>query len=227
VLPVLDASVRPVEPPPALKDRIMAAAAADLEARRAAPAAVAVPAPPGAATADAGPERVSAPIPIRPRTSRLSWGLGIAAVLAIALLGGWNLVLRSQLNDAERYQQQVAAVIDAATAPGSRTAVMTSAEPGGPSGFAAVTSDGVGRIAMRDLAPTSGDAVYEGWVIVGDAAPVAIGGFTVGSDGFGFLEADGLPTEGGVVLALTREPAPGATVPTSDPVSTGTVTAVG
>ena len=34
MVPVLQASLLPVEPPPALKDRIMAAAAADLEARR-------------------------------------------------------------------------------------------------------------------------------------------------------------------------------------------------
>jgi hypothetical protein len=162
-----------------------------------------------------------------PRTSRLSWALGIAAVLAIALLGGWNLLLQSQLNDAERFQQQVASVVDAATQPGSLTAVMTSAEGGGPSGFAAVTSDGVARIAMRDLAPTAGQEVYEGWVIVGDADPVALGGFTVGSDGFGYLEAEGLPPDAGIVLALTREPRPGATAPSSAPVSTGTATPSG
>ena len=36
VVPVLSASLEPVEPPASLRDRIMAAAAADLEARRAA-----------------------------------------------------------------------------------------------------------------------------------------------------------------------------------------------
>jgi hypothetical protein len=162
-----------------------------------------------------------------PRPSRLSWALGIAAVLAIALLGGWNLLLQQRLDDAQRYQQQVAAVVDAATQPGSLTAVMTSTEGGGPSGLAAVTSDGVARIAMRDLAPTSGAEVYEGWVIVGDADPVALGGFNVGSDGVGYLEADGLPTQDGIVLALTREPGPGATAPSSPPVSTGTASSVG
>jgi hypothetical protein len=236
VLPVLDASVRQVEPPPALKDRIMSAAAADLDARRRAAADAAEAAPPAmsitAPAADAVPARPVA-LPERaavmpaPRTSRLSWALGIAAVLAIALLGGWNLLLQSQLNDAQRYQQQVAAVVDAATQPGSLTAVMTSTEGGGPSGFAAVTPDGVARIAMRDLAPTAGQEVYEGWVIAGDADPVALGGFKVGSDGFGYLEAEGLPTDSGFVLALTREPGPGATAPSSAPVSTGTATTVG
>jgi hypothetical protein len=235
VLPVFDASVRQVEPPPELKDRIMSAAAADLDARRraavaaaeAAPAPVSITAPaPGVPARPVAVPEIAAATPA-PRTSRLSWALGIAAVLAIALLGGRNLLLQSQLNDAERFQQQVASVVDAATQPGSLTAVMTSAEGGGPSGFAAVTSDGVARIAMRDLAPTAGQEVYEGWVIVGDADPVALGGFTVGSDGFGYLEAEGLPTDAGIVLALTREPGPGATAPSSAPVSTGTATSVG
>jgi hypothetical protein len=235
VLPVFDASVRQVEPPPALKGRIMAAAAADLEARRRSAAdgvatAIEPEAPATPATRATPVTTTTTPATVtelRPRSSRLPWGLGIAAVVAIALLGGWNLLLQAQLNDAQRYQQQVASVVDAATQPGSLTAVMTSATPGGPTGFAAVTSDGVGRIAMRDLAPTAGAEVYEGWVIVGEEAPVAIGGFTVGSDGFGYLEADGLPTEGGVVLALTREPGPGATAPSGAPVSTGTTSSVG
>jgi hypothetical protein len=158
---------------------------------------------------------------------RLNWILGIAAVLAIVLLGAWNLALQSQLNDTRAYQQQVGAVLDAARRPGALTAVMSSESPGGPSGIAAVTADGVARIAMRDLAPTSGSEVYEGWVIVGDAAPVALGSFRPGSDGTGYLEAPGLPTDSGIVLALTREPGPGATAPSSAPVSTGTATAAG
>ncbi len=226
VLPVFDASIPPVEPPAALKDRIMAAAAADLEARRAASAPPAPTAVETATTTTPATEPATV-TELRPRSNRLSWALGIAAVLAIALLGGWNLLLQTRLNDAERYQQQVAAVVDAATSPGALTAVMTSESADGPSGFAAVTSDGVGRIAMRDLDPTSGDEVYEGWVIVGENAPVALGGFTVGADGFGYLEADGLPTDGGIVLALTREPGPGATAPSSAPVSTGTTSSVG
>ena len=36
---------------------------------------------------------------------------------------------------------------------------------------------------MRGLAPTSGSQVYTAWAIEGDAAPVALGDFTVGADG--------------------------------------------
>jgi hypothetical protein len=239
VIPVLQASVRPVAPPDALKGRILAAAAAELDARRAPvgepPAAA--PVVPVEAVASSvvlpAPTAVSAePTPLAPSSRarpqpRLSWVLGMAAVLAIVLLGAWNLSLQSQLNDTRSFQQQVASVLDAARRPGALTAVMTSESPAGPSGIAAVTTDGVARIAMRDLGPTAGSQVYEGWVIVGDAAPVALGGFQVGSDGTGYLEADGLPTDSGIVLALTLEPGPGATAPSSAPVSTGTATLSG
>lgn len=223
---VLQASLRPVEPPPALKDRIMAAAAADLDARRreaaqtegAAPV-PATPAPPATAP-PAGPV-------LAPRQPRWSWALAIAAVLAIVALGGWNLSLQSQLSEALAYQRQVAAVLDAAAEPGALTAVMKSGTGEGPTGLAAVTPDGVMRVAMRDLAPTAGREVYEAWAILPDTAPVPLGGFQVGSNGVGYLETGGLPTQSGVVLALTREPGPGATAPSSDPVSVGTATGTG
>ena len=222
---VLQASLRPVEPPPALKDRIMAAAAADLDARRReaaqTEAATPVPAAPAPATA-----RPAGPVVV-PRQPRWSWALAIAAVLAIVALGGWNLSLQSQLSEAQAYQRQVAAVLDAAAEPGALTAVMKSQTGDGPSGLAAVTPDGALRIAMRDLAPTAGREVYEAWAILPDTAPVPLGGFQVGSNGVGYLETDGLPTQGGVVLALTREPGPGATAPSSDPVSVGTATGSG
>jgi len=220
VVPVLHAAVRPAEPPAALKDRIMAAAAADLEARRASTTTSGAETHHGARTAEPGP--------IRPvRQPRWSWALGIAAALAIVLLGGWNLSLQSQLSDAQAYQRAVASVIDSARQPGALTAVMTTPTGDGPSGIAAVTADGRMRIAMRDLAPTTGEEVYEAWMIEPDAAPVAIGGFRVGRDGAGYLEASGVPPQSGIVLALTREPRPGMTAPSGDPVSVGTATATG
>ena len=221
---VLQASLRPVEPPPALKDRIMAAAAADLEERRREAAQIEAAAPTPAAPAAQPTARPSGPVLV-PRQPRWSWALAIAAVLAIFALGGWNLSLQSQLSEAQAYQRQVATVLDAAAQPGALTAIMKSGTGEGPSGLAAVTPDGAMRIAMRDLAPTTGREVYEAWAILPDAAPVSLGGFQVGSNGVGYLEADGLPTQSGVVLALTREPGPGATAPTSDPVSVGTAAA--
>jgi anti-sigma-K factor RskA/putative zinc finger protein len=217
VLPALAASAPPVEPPASLKARLMAAAAADLEARRVVVESTVVEAPAPSAA------EVLRPFQRRPTQIR-AWALGIAAVLAIVALGGWNYSLQQELNDARAYEQQVASVLDAAQRPGSLTAVMRAGEGAGPNGLAAITIDGVARIAMRDLAPTSGSEVYEAWVIAADGVPVALGALQLRPGGVGYLEAGGLPTDSGIVLALTREPRPGATAPSSAPISLGTAT---
>ena len=244
VLPVLHAGLRSMDPPPALKDRIMAAAAADLDARRReaaaealAPAATAtgatetVTTPADVPPAADEPSRPAEPIPSpRPtsidskRQPRLSWVLGIAAVLVIALFGAWNLSLQGQLDNARAYERQVASVLDAARQPGALTAIMTTPSGQGPNGLAAITADGEMQIAMRDLAPTTGGEVYEAWMILPDTAPAALGGVRVGDDGVAYFVADGVPSEDGIVLAVTREPRPGMTAPSSDPVSVGTAT---
>lgn len=219
VLPVLAASVPQVEPRPALKAGILAAAAADLESRSATP----VVAPPLAfPSADERAERVAAR---RGGSGTGAWVLRIAAVLAIALLGGWNLLLQGQLDQARTYEQQVAAVLDVAAQPGALTAVLTAEGGSGPSGLAAVAADGAVTLAMRGLTPTTGDQVYEAWAIGGDGTPVPLGGFKVGEAGIALFEGDGLPTDPGLVLALTLEPRPGATAPTTPVVSLGTTSA--
>ena len=45
--------------------------------------------------------------------------------------------------------------------------------------------------------------------------------------GIAYFEGTGLPTQDGIVLALTLEPGPGATAPSSDPVSVGTAVGAG
>jgi anti-sigma-K factor RskA len=223
VLPALDASVPQVEPSAGLKTRLMAAAAADLDARGTAPIASvpeAVVAP--VVAFPTGDERAARPA--RRQTSVLSWAMRIAAVLVIGVLVGWNLLLQGQLSATQAYQQQVAAVIDLARQDGSLTAVLTPDSGSGPTGLAAVGADGEMLIAMHDLAPTTGNEVYETWMIGPDNVPIALGGFTVGSTGTGYFEGAGVPPAPGIVIALTREPAPGATAPSSAPVSLGTTT---
>jgi anti-sigma-K factor RskA len=225
VLPALAESVPVVEPPAGLKGRIMAAAAADLEERTAAGVATA------GAPAPAPPTTEPTPFPTasertarRARTSTGSWILRIAAVVAIVGLAGWNLLLQNQLNATEAYQGSVAAVIDVAAQPGSLTAILTPADGTG-SGLAAVGADGKVALAARDLAPTSGSTVYTTWAIGGDGVPLALGDFTVGSDGTGTFEASAPALAAGTVIALTREPTPGMTAPTGPVVSKGVTTA--
>jgi len=226
VLPVLAEAVPMVDPPVGLKTRLMAAAAADLEQRNEGVMAVAEPAAAGPAPAPiafpVAPERE----PRRSRVSAGTWALRIAAVLAIVALGGWNLLLQGQLNAADSYERSVATVLVVAAQPGSLTAVLT-ADGGTGSGLAAVDAAGNVTMAMQDLAPTSGAAVYEAWVIGGDGIPVPLGSFAVGATGTASFAANGLPTTPGIVLALTKEPGPGATAPTLPIISKGAATAAG
>jgi len=246
VIPAFAELVPVVEPPERLKGRIMAAAAADLAAGGGAPAeapavSAGAPAPvPTPAMAPTPAERADAPLPVAPeafprpeerearraRTAPAAWVLRIAAVLAIALLGSWNLLLQNDLGAARQYDQNVAAVLQAASQPGSLTAVLAG-DGGTGSGLAAVDAGGELAIAMRDLAPTSGNAVYEAWVIAADGVPVPLGSFTVGANGTAFFESGGLPSAEGIVLALTLEPGPGATTPTLPIISAGVAAAPG
>jgi anti-sigma-K factor RskA len=233
VLPVLAESVPIVEPPAGLKARIMAAAAADLATRWENEAVAAVA--PGPAPASAAPGTPAEPTPFpsgteraarRTRVSAGTWVLRIAAVLAIVLLGGWNLLLQGQLNAAKTYEQSVATVLDVAAQPGSHTAILTAAGGTG-SGLAAISATGEVTLAMQDLAPTSGTTVYTAWVIGGDGVPVPLGDFKVGNSGTASFQATGAPSANGVVLALTLEPGPGATTPTPPIISKGVATSAG
>ena len=216
VVPALFEAVEQVAPPAGLKDRIMAAASADLAARRQAAAQATTPVPPPA-TAE----------PRAADTRRPSWDFGAifrrpvwaalaaAALVAALALGAWNVQLRDQIAGLEAYRNGVVAVLDEAAKPGAQLAVLSdpSGAPG-PTGLAAVAADGSVAIVMRNLPATTGTQVYEAWLIGADQVPVAIGGFTVsGSGSAAFLTTHAAMGEG-VVVALTLEPKEGATAPT-------------
>lgn len=248
VLPVLAESVPIVEPPAGLKGRIMAAAAAELEERNAATAGAAdaatataadaatarsADAAPAAPRADAAPATPPLEFPTAPerdaRRSRASagtWLLRIAAVLAIVALGGWNLVLRNDLQAAQSYEQSVAAVLGVAAQPGSTTAILTPTEGSG-AGLAAISATGDVTLAMQDLAPTTGGTVYTAWAIAGDAAPISLGDVIVGTNGTATLHGTGAPSQPGVVVALTLEPNAGNQAPQGPVFAKGVATAAG
>jgi len=227
-----------VEPPAALGSRILAAAAADLAANprssAVAPAAggAAVPATPAAPATPAPSAAPAAPTAFpsaaeraarseRTRTSRFDWALRIAAVIAIVAVGAWGLNLQGQLDAARRYDTAIATVVQAAAQPNAKTVILKATEGATASGIAAVAADGSVVLAMRDLAPTTGSQVYEAWVIVGDAAPVPVGGFAVGSDRTAGFTTKPSTTPPGAIIALSLEPAEGSTAPLGPIVSTG------
>ncbi len=245
VLPVLAEGVPVVEPPAALRGRIMAAAAAELEERNAAAASVTASAAdagtarsavaPVAATtatrADAAPATPPLAFPTaterdarRSRAFAGTWLLRLAAVLAIVALGGWNLVLRNDLQAAQSYEQSVAAVLDVAAQPGSTTAILTPTEGSG-AGLAAISATGDVTLAMQDLIPTTGGTVYTAWAIAGDAAPISLGDFKVSTNGIATFQGTGAPSQAGLVLAITQEPNPGNQAPKGPIVSKGVATA--
>ncbi len=240
VVPYLADSLEPVPPPTALGARMLAAVAAEASART--PRSVS-PAGTGRGqavgpTPAAGPASAGTPPPIRSvpatappvvsldtertrRRSPLLWVASIAAVLLIVGLAAWNVSLRHDLDGAQAYGAAVDRVLALAGTAGGQAAILAPAQPGGPTGIAAVGADGTVRIAMRGLAPTIGTEVYEAWVIGADKAPVAIGSFVPDAGGFGTMAAESAPTGPGVTIALTLEPTAGRTTPTPPVLSSG------
>ncbi len=244
VVPYLADSVDPVEPPAALKGRIVDAIEAELRAGRRADAAAdrlistlgagsarpATPAPapvqplaevavgpgpaPGRAPVDLAVERAR-------RRSPLRWVAAVAAVIVIAGLGVWNIGLSGQLSTAQQQQAAVDRVLAIAQQPGGQAAILVPGASGGPAGLAAVAADGSFALAMHGLPATSGSQVYEAWVIAPSGSPVPIGSFAVGSDGTGALTASRVPVASGLTVGLTREATAGATTPTLPMVVSG------
>jgi anti-sigma-K factor RskA len=199
-----------VEPPASLRDRVMAAATADLATREGAPS--------GPIAFPSAAERESRG---RTRSDRIGWAMRIAAVVAIVVLGGWNLLQQNELTTARRFDQAVSRVIRAAAQPGSQAVVLTPTENSQASGIAVIRPDGSVVLAMRNLPATRGSEVYETWVIVGDAAPVPVGDFRV--DDYGIAADTTQPAQAppGSTIAISREPQPGSTAPVGPIVSTG------
>lgn len=208
-----------VEPPPALRDRIMAAAAADLAARPASSRGVTEPVP----FPSAGAKQRTAAEDRPGRRSAISgdWLLRIAAVLAIVAVGAWGINLQGQLDRARAFDRALASVVHAAGQPGAKTVVLNAQKGYQSNGIGAVQPDGSAVIAMLDLPPTTGGQVYTAWVIVGSNAPVAVGDFAVGSTGPEALTTKPVTTPAGATIALTLEPNPGNTAPKGPIVSAG------
>jgi hypothetical protein len=241
-LPALWEAMPIVEPPAALKARLLAAAAAD-RLGMATTDARGVAAGDGQAVAELGLQPAAAagrPVAVGlaaippAATSRrdrlasrrvLGWAAAMAAILVIGVLGAWNVVLQGQVGTLRTEQDSVAAVIHAGAIAGSVTAMLTAPEasgPYGPTGLAAVTRTGSLVLAMRDLRPTTGLQVYQAWVIVPGSAPVPTGSFRVGDAGVGSIAAASAPVGPGAVVAVTLESGPGATTPTLPILAAGT-----
>lgn len=233
VVPALARSVPVTEAPASLGPRILAAARAEL-ARAEMERDTVTTAAAGEVAFRPTPVPVPVPIPVPPHPEprrpaaiselfrRPAWGVAtLAAVIAIAVLGVSTLQLQAQVADLAAYRDGVAAVLAAADTSGGQIAVIHDATASGPTGVAAVDASGRLVLAMRNLAPTTGNQVYEAWLIGADGKPVPAGSFAVPASGTGTLTASISGSAPGVTVALTREAGPGATSPTLPIVASG------
>lgn len=241
VAPALAYLTDPISPPPALKARVLAAAATTPQLGPAREAGEGVPfraAPAVASVANLGHR---APIgrdrgwraALRDRRAGIArWTFAAAAIVSIVALLFANASLQNDVSSARQFSDQLHRAMTLAATPGSRLAIIETAGASGgsagprgqtgPTGLAAIPRVGPGVLVMQGLGATSGAQVYEAWAIVGNQAPAPIGSFSVGGDGYGWLAELVVPAGGDIVVALTREPGPGATKPTLPIVAAGT-----
>ena len=200
--------VEPMEPPPALRDRIAAAVMA--EPASSPPALAATPAPatptatPTIATAPFAPEPIRKPASFWSRATPWAAAAAILLVLSTGLLV-WNLRLQEQIRQA--------------AAPIAETIALapTDAAPEASGEVTYLADEDLFIVDVRDLPPLETDQVYEVWLIGEDGVPAPAGVFDQPTDQHAIV-ADREQYE---TLAITAEPGPlGTEVPTGDIVAT-------
>jgi len=223
---------------PSVPSAVTGKTADDVAARGAADAAATVTTPPSATRSMAStvPSRSVASRPSAASADRVisldeartrrrdwrGWALGVAAVVAIVALGAWNISLQQQLSDNRSYQQRLTAALVQAGQPGSQVAVLTATTPGGgPGGIAVMPASGNGTLVVSGLAPTTGSQVYEVWAIAEGHPPTPVAGVQVGADGVGYFDRMPQATGETVTVAITLEPAPNPSAPSSPPIAAG------
>jgi anti-sigma-K factor RskA len=194
----LPSTIEPMAPPPALRERIAAAIAAEAVAPAPEPVATIAPPPP-------------VPEPIRKPPSFWSRATPWAAAAAILLLLSagllvWNLRLREQI----------------ATAPVAETIALapTDAAPGARGEVTYLPEDSLLLLNVQDLPPLELDQVYEVWLIGEDGVPAPAGVFDQPTDQHAVVaDRDRYDT-----LAITAEPGPlGTEAPTGEIVATASL----
>lgn len=218
-VPALSAILEPRDAPPELRGRVLAAVAAD-----AAAAGRTAPSPVSAATRVWEFDRGSTAARAAGRPAWLAWAAAATAVLMIAALGAWGVILQGRTSELEQRSALIADAIAASTAQGAVVATLRGTGPAAAaSGFAAFTPEGDGYILLVGLPPAPAGQTYQAWYIV-DGAPHSVGVLSVGEDGYGLLE--GVEAMAGTdLIAFTIEKAGGADVPTGDPIVSGEVSA--
>jgi anti-sigma-K factor RskA len=201
--------IEPMEPPPALRDRIAAAIMAESASPAPAPPApLASPAPdpvPAIAPAPPVPEPIRRPASFWSKVTPWAAAAAILLLLSAGLLV-WNLRLREQI----------------ATAPVAETIALapTDLAPDARGEVTYLPQDDLFMLEVRDLPPLEPDQVYEVWLIGEDGVPAPAGVFDQPTDQHAIVaDRDRYET-----LAITAEPGPlGTEAPTGEIVATASL----
>jgi anti-sigma-K factor RskA len=201
-----------VVPPASLRERILAAARADLDASpEPAPLMPAAP----AADREAAPPGVVAR---RERSwwQRAGWGWGAAAALLLLTIGltAWNFTLRRDLDRTE--DKATTAERALALVVGGGAVVRVNSTLAGAGGVLVQPRDGSPTLLLQGL-PQPDQQTYQVWVLRG-GQPTSLGVFQPDESGRRVVT---LPVDLSTVdaVAITLEPAPnGSPLPTSMPV---------
>ena len=188
---VLAASLEPVAPSPALRERLMASVAATPQEHR-------------APTAVPAPQPQSSEEPRRPwwRMAPLATAVAAVAVVAAIGIGVWGLSLRGELNDRDAALEAVA----------SADAIFAAS---GAAGTGWVVESGDQAMFMaRDLEPLPAGSIYELWLL-GPGGATSVGTLS-DTEGVALVTLE-QPLAGSTTFAITVE-SERVDAPTSDPV---------
>jgi hypothetical protein len=222
VMPCLAIAPEPLEPPAWLRGSVMAAASADLAARRRIVRPFAAPAPEAEPEAQP-PVRV---IPLaRARASRrrvaAAWFARVAAAVMVVGLAGYAFVVQSDLSQAREDQEHAKSVLNVIGQPGSRTVTLTDLQGSGAGGSVSLLPSGHVVVWLNHLQQTHGDQVYTVWMTADNGTQVKVGSFYPDGDGTGFLEVDNVPTAATLWVVVDLEPNADVTSPTGQSILSG------
>ena len=237
VLPYIAESLEPVEPPAWLRESVIAAAKADLVARRR------VGKPSEHRTVESVEAPAVLPVPVvaashanvislaAVRTSRFrrasTWAMRAAAVIAIVGLSGYSLNLQGQLSQSQQLNNARASQLNAFGDKNAHNAVLYPSDGKNAAGLASLMPNGHVILTFSGLAATKDNQVYVVWLSSGNATPSAgwakAGSFTVDDSGANFLMADNVSTVGNLWIYVCREASSNVSQPTGPRVLTGII----
>ncbi len=216
------------DPPPALRDRIMAAVADEPQDQPEPPAAqepqqAPRPQEPRTRRGPAAPPPDGDPRPATVRRRRQLLAAAAAALALIVGLGVWNVVLRSDRDHQANLAQIYSRAVHDVTSPGARKAELTT--PAGTPMATVVNRDGkVTVVTVRMPENDTRRSVYVLWGVPKHGAPAAIGTFDVTRDGINDTVVRSTGTGARFpVYAVSHEPGRQAPTRPSAVLASGTV----